>query len=182
MATATRRRLITGSTSAAIASSVEAGVRGGRLPPGTSLPTIRDLADELKVSTATVADAYRTLRQRGVIRTYGRRGTRVAELPPLATTWVPAPPAPGLHNLADGNPDPKLLPPLGRLLAKAGAEHMLYGDPPKLPELVDVGRSALWCRCSPPWPASSTSSPGSPTPPCGSPSAPCCASRTPPRR
>jgi DNA-binding transcriptional MocR family regulator len=90
------------------------------------------------VSTATVADAYRTLRQRGVIRTYGRRGTRVAELPPLATSWVPAPPAPGLRNLADGNPDPKLLPPLGRLLARAGAEHMLYGDPPKLPELVQV--------------------------------------------
>jgi DNA-binding transcriptional MocR family regulator len=129
---------ITGSTSATIASSIEAGVREGRLTPGLALPTIRALADQLGVSTATVADGYRTLRQRGVIRTSGRRGTRVAELPPLATTWVPAPPAPGLRNLADGNPDPKLLPSLGRLLAKAGAEHALYGDPPKLLELVDA--------------------------------------------
>jgi DNA-binding transcriptional MocR family regulator len=138
-----RRHVITGSTSAAIAASVETGIRGGTLPPGTSLPTIRALADQLRVSTATVADAYRTLRQRGVVRTYGRRGTRIAELPPLATSWVPAPPTPGLRNLADGNPDPKLLPPLGRLLAKAGAEHALYGDPPKVPELVEVAREQL---------------------------------------
>jgi DNA-binding transcriptional MocR family regulator len=138
-----RRRVITGATSAAIASSVEAGVRGGSLPPGTSLPTIRALADQLGVSTATVADAYRALRQRGVIRTFGRRGTHVAERPSVTTTWVPAPPVPGIRNLADGNPDPRLLPPLGRLLAKAGAEHMLYGDPPKLPELVQVARERL---------------------------------------
>jgi DNA-binding transcriptional MocR family regulator len=137
------RSTITGSTSAAIATSVEAGVRGGGLPPGTSLPTIRALAGQLKVSTATVADAYRALRERGVIRTYGRGGTRVAELPPLATTWVAAPPPPGLRNLADGNPDPKLLPPLGRLLPKAGTQHMLYGDPPKLPQLVEVARRQL---------------------------------------
>jgi DNA-binding transcriptional MocR family regulator len=138
-----QRPAITGSSSAAIASSVEAGVRGGSFPPGSSLPTIRGLADQLGVSTATVADAYRALRQRGVIRTFGRRGTRVADLPPLTTAWVPAPPAPGLRNLADGNPDPKLLPPVGRLLAKAAAEHMLYGDPPKLPELVEVAREQL---------------------------------------
>jgi DNA-binding transcriptional MocR family regulator len=129
---------ITGSSSAAIAASVEAGVRQGRFAPGTSLPTIRALAHQLGVSTATVADGYRTLRQRGVIRTYGRRGTRVAELPPLTTTWVPAPSAPGVRNLADGNPDPRLLPKLTRLLTKAAAEHALYGDPPKLPELVEV--------------------------------------------
>jgi DNA-binding transcriptional MocR family regulator len=136
--TTQRQHDITGATSAAIASSIEAGVREGHHQPGTPLPTIRALADQLGVSTATVADGYRILRQRGVIRTYGRRGSWVAELPPLATKWMPAPSAPGLRNLADGNPDPKLLPSLSRLLAKAGAEHALYGDPPKLPELVDV--------------------------------------------
>jgi DNA-binding transcriptional MocR family regulator len=141
--TTKRHHVITGATSATIASSIETGVREGRLQPGAPLPTIRALADQLGVSTATVADGYRNLRQRGVIRTYGRRGTRVAELPPLATTWMPARTVPGLRNLADGNPDPKLLPSLGRLLAKAGAEHALYGDPPKVPELVDLACQQL---------------------------------------
>src|SRR5205823_5676217 len=100
-------------------------------------------AEQLGVSTATVTDAYRILRYRGMIRTHGRRGTRVADLPPLATTWTPAPAAPGLRDLADGNPDPRFLPSLGRLLVKAGAEHALYGDAPKLPELVDVARRVL---------------------------------------
>jgi DNA-binding transcriptional MocR family regulator len=138
--TETRQRhsdVITGSTSASIAASVEEGVRAGLLAPGTSLPTVRALAVTLTVSTATVADAYRALRLRGIVRTHGRRGTTVADRPPLATGWSPAPPPPGLHNLVDGNPDSKLLPPLGRMLAKAG-EHALYGDPRKLPELVRV--------------------------------------------
>jgi DNA-binding transcriptional MocR family regulator len=134
---------ITGGTSAAIAASIEEGIRAGGLQPGTPLPTIRALADQLGVSTATVADGYRILRQRGVVRTYGRRGTRVAHLPPVATTWMPAPAAPGLRDLADGNPDPRLLPALGRLLARAGSEHSLYGAPPKSPELVEVARSQL---------------------------------------
>lgn len=134
--------MITGATSAAIASSVEASVRDGRLEPGVSLPTVRELAQELGISTATVADAYRTLRLRGIVRTHGRRGTTVAGRPPVARAWSPAPPPPGLHNLVDGNPDVKLLPPLGRFLAKAGA-HALYTDPRKLPELVDTVRKQL---------------------------------------
>jgi DNA-binding transcriptional MocR family regulator len=129
--------VIHGSTSASIAASIEAGVRSGELAPGASLPTVRALATTLKVSTATVADAYKALRLRGIVRTHGRRGTTIAERPPLATGWSPTPPPPGLQNLIDGNPDPKLLPPLGRMLAKAG-NHALYGDPRKLPELVDV--------------------------------------------
>jgi DNA-binding transcriptional MocR family regulator len=132
-----RQHRITGATSAAIAASVEGEIREGRLQPGASLPTVRSLATDLRVSTATVADAYRALRLRGIVRTHGRRGTTVADRPPLSRAWAPTLPGPGLHNLVDGNPDARLLPPLSRMLSKAGG-HALYGDPRKLPELVDV--------------------------------------------
>jgi DNA-binding transcriptional MocR family regulator len=126
---------IAGSTSASIASSVEAMVRRGDLAPGTALPTIRKLADTLQVSTVTVADAYRTLRLRGLVRTDGRRGTTVADRPSVLTRWSPTLPPAGQHNLVDGNPDPELLPPLGPMLARADARPTLYGEPRKLPEL-----------------------------------------------
>jgi DNA-binding transcriptional MocR family regulator len=135
--TSKRQHRITGATSAAIAASLEGQIREGHLQPGAALPTVRSLANELGVSTATVADAYRALRLRGIVRTHGRRGTTVADRPPLSRAWAPTLPAPGLHNLVDGNPDPRLLPPLSRMLAKAGG-HALYGDPRKLPELVEV--------------------------------------------
>ncbi|KAB1103364.1 GntR family transcriptional regulator, partial [Micromonospora aurantiaca] len=68
---------IAGSTSAAISASVESGIRTGGLAPGDALPAVRALAAELDVSPATVAKAYQELRQRGLVATAGRHGTRV---------------------------------------------------------------------------------------------------------
>ncbi|MGY1434758.1 GntR family transcriptional regulator [Streptomyces reniochalinae] len=53
-------------------------VRGGDLPTGYKLPTVRGLAEELGLAANTVAKAYRALEADGVIETRGRNGTFVA--------------------------------------------------------------------------------------------------------
>jgi DNA-binding transcriptional regulator YhcF (GntR family) len=63
----------------------------GTLPPGTQLPTVRRLAEDLGLAPNTVARTYRALEQTGLLRTAGRRGTVVAE---PATDVPPRPSAP----------------------------------------------------------------------------------------
>jgi len=126
---------ITGSTAVEIARSLERALREGRLPPGARLPTVRDLAQRLGTSPATVASAYRSLGRRGLVLAAGRRGTRVAEAP-LLRTRIEAPVPEGVRDLASGNPDPALLPPLGPALRRIDAAHHLYGQPNPVPELL----------------------------------------------
>jgi DNA-binding transcriptional MocR family regulator len=103
---------ITGSSAVAIASSVEAALNSGQASPGTLLPTVRMVAEQLSVSTATVAAAYRLLRDRGVVVTDGRRGTRLRHGAPVAAAARFLPLPGGVRDLASGNPDPDLLPVL----------------------------------------------------------------------
>ncbi len=53
-------------------------VASGDLAPGTKLPTVRGLAEQLGLAAGTVARAYRELEADGVVVTEGRRGTFVA--------------------------------------------------------------------------------------------------------
>ncbi len=62
--------------------SVMVGV--GRLEPGTRLPTVRALADQVGMAPGTVARAYRELDNEGVLEGRGRRGTFVVDEPPHA--------------------------------------------------------------------------------------------------
>lgn len=57
-------------------------VASGSLQPGDQLPTVRQLAAELRVNFNTVARAYRLLDEAGVISTQQGRGTYVLEVPP----------------------------------------------------------------------------------------------------
>jgi DNA-binding transcriptional regulator YhcF (GntR family) len=61
-----------------IRAQIAAQVHSQRLPPGTKLPTIRRLADDLDLAPNTVARAYRELERDGVIETRGRHGTYAA--------------------------------------------------------------------------------------------------------
>ncbi|MEU9742004.1 aminotransferase class I/II-fold pyridoxal phosphate-dependent enzyme [Micromonospora chersina] len=142
------RYQISGSSSAAISASVETGIRAGDLAPGDALPAVRALAVELGVSPATVAKAYQELRQRGLVVTAGRHGTRVRPRPPVASrrsALMPAP-LPGARDVSAGNPDSRLLPPLGPHLAALAAEFGApsgYAAAAVLPELAAAARDRL---------------------------------------
>ena len=53
-------------------------IRAGALPAGTRLPSIRQLAADLRVAAGTVAKAYTALEGEGLIVTSRALGTRVA--------------------------------------------------------------------------------------------------------
>ncbi|HEY6077483.1 MAG TPA: GntR family transcriptional regulator [Polyangiaceae bacterium] len=60
-----------------IVAQLREAVTSGALEPGTSLPTIRQLARDLGLNPATVAKAYQLLEKDGVLEASGRRGTFV---------------------------------------------------------------------------------------------------------
>lgn len=139
---------IEGRRAAEISASIERGVGSGDLLPGQLLPPLRELATSLGVNPNTVAAAYRTLRERGVIETDGRRGSRVRAKPATtAREYVRVQVPEGVRNLADGNPDPALLPALGKAFAAAAGRAdrapVLYGEDAVEPELARIARTEL---------------------------------------
>jgi len=65
-----------------IVNQVQAQVVSGILQPGDQLPTVRALAEELRVNFNTVARAYRILDEARIISTQQGRGTYITEIPP----------------------------------------------------------------------------------------------------
>ncbi|WP_341719657.1 aminotransferase class I/II-fold pyridoxal phosphate-dependent enzyme [Micromonospora sp. FIMYZ51] len=142
------RYQITGTTAAEISASIESGIRRAGLAPGDPLPPVRTLAADLSVSPATVSRAYAELRQRGLVVTAGRHGTRVRPRPPVAArrAALRPPPAAGLRDLSQGEPDPRLLPRLGphlAALADTVGEAISYSDAGVLPEFAEAARDRL---------------------------------------
>jgi DNA-binding transcriptional regulator YhcF (GntR family) len=66
------------------------GVRDGALPPGTRLPTVRELAGQLGVAANTVARAYRELETAAIVETRGRFGTFIARYDPTDAAMAAA--------------------------------------------------------------------------------------------
>ncbi|MGH9487686.1 MAG: GntR family transcriptional regulator [Terriglobales bacterium] len=62
-----------------IESQVKHAAAAGALKQGTTLPSVRKLAGELRVNPNTVARAYQNLERDGVIRTVPGGGTYVAD-------------------------------------------------------------------------------------------------------
>ncbi|MFF1448894.1 aminotransferase class I/II-fold pyridoxal phosphate-dependent enzyme [Streptomyces sp. NPDC058274] len=139
---------IEGRRAAEIAASVERAVGAGDLQPGHVLPPMRELAADLGVNPNTVAAAYRTLRERGVIETAGRRGSRVRPKPvTTARDHIRVDVPPGVRNVADGNPDPALLPSLAEAFAaaaeRADRAPVMYGEAAVDPDLARLARADL---------------------------------------
>ena len=135
---------------AALESALRESVRGGRLPPGTSLPSSRVLARDLGVARNTVAEAYAQLVAEGWLAARHGSGTWVAERAgPQPKARVRAASAPSRqrlrYDLRPGVPDLTAFPRAAWLaaarkaLASAPATDLGYADPRGL----DVLRTAL---------------------------------------
>lgn len=128
-------------TPTGIAAGLSLLVRTGTWPPGTRLPTVRDVAGALGVSPATVSHAWHALAGAGVLVTRGRAGSYVRA---ADTAWL----TPryrdlaGYHagfrlDLSTGTPDPQLLPDLTAVLARVAGHDLTgsYVQTPVLPRL-----------------------------------------------
>lgn len=65
-----------------IMEQIKQQVVSGAIQPGNQLPTVRALAQDLRVNFNTVARAYRLLDEAAVISTQQGRGTYILEIPP----------------------------------------------------------------------------------------------------
>jgi GntR family transcriptional regulator len=65
-----------------IVNQIQSQLANGILKPGNQLPTVRALAQELRVNFNTVARAYRILDEARIISTQQGRGTYITEIPP----------------------------------------------------------------------------------------------------
>lgn len=65
-----------------IVNQVQSQIASGIIKPGDQLPTVRALAEELRVNFNTVARAYRILDEARIISTQQGRGTYITEKPP----------------------------------------------------------------------------------------------------
>jgi GntR family transcriptional regulator len=64
-----------------IMEQIKQQVASGIIKPGDQLPTVRALAQDLRVNFNTIARAYRLLDEAGVISTQQGRGTYILEIP-----------------------------------------------------------------------------------------------------
>lgn len=139
--------LATGSPRQSLSKRVEhalrESVRGGRLAPGTRLPSTRALCVELGVSRGVVVDAYAQLAAEGYLRTRRGGGTVVADSAtpehhqPSSTARAPT----IRHDMSPFRPALAGFPraawsaALVRVLRHAGDERLGYPDSHGAPEL-----------------------------------------------
>ena len=130
---------------AGLEAALREAVRGGRLLPGTRLPSSRALATDLRIARNTVADCYAQLVAEGWLAARQGSGTWVAER--VAAPPASAGPPPQVmarqarYDLRTGVPDVTAFPRQAWLaagrkaLAAAPALALSYTDPRGLPEL-----------------------------------------------
>jgi GntR family transcriptional regulator len=87
--------------------AIRSGISIGRLTPDTQLPTVRQLAVDLRINANTVAKVYRDLERAGIVET--RRGVG---------TFIKAPAS---NAMAKGERDRLLRALADRFLAEAAA-------------------------------------------------------------
>ncbi|MDF2666218.1 MAG: transcriptional regulator, GntR family with aminotransferase domain [Microbacterium sp.] len=123
-----------------IASHVASLVRDGAIREGDVLPPVRVLAEELRVSPATVSAAWGLLKKRGMLVGSGKAGTRIASASGLVRGLEVFATVPGVNDLRLVYPDVALLPRLDDALRGAAQQPNLneYYDSAILPGLAEA--------------------------------------------
>lgn len=137
-------------TARGIAVEMTALIRSGAIPVGTQLPAVRELAQVLKVSPATMSAAWGELRRHKVISGMGRNGVWVCgdkiSSRPLRFETIGNFGAHIRADLAFAVPDPRLLPDLSEALMH-GAKTVHLNSYQRQP-ITDALRAAVqsrWC-------------------------------------
>lgn len=126
--------------------SIREGIRSGRLPAGTGLPSSRGLAAELGISRGVVTEAYSQLAAEGYLTTRQGATVRVSGTVRAFTQRAPARSMleshpyhfhPGLPDLASF-PRDRWLRSLRAALRESPLDALGYGDPRGLPELREA--------------------------------------------
>lgn len=121
-----------------IAEAVEMLIREGALAPGQRLATVRQIADELGVSAATVSIAWTELRKAGWLHTGRRRGTVVRGDPASdGRPWSEYP-------LDQALPDASLLPELDSAFASVVVCRSARHDTESMEPSLEAAAAATW--------------------------------------
>lgn len=146
-----------------IAAQIKNQISVGRLPPGTRLPSVRQMADSLKVNRLTVHNAYSELQADGWVESTVGRGTYVLkQAQPLMLLSVINCEAsaqnvlydiesikqiPTMRSLAYAEPDPALFPAdefMGSMIAlRREAANLLSYDSPQGDPMLRVELTTL---------------------------------------
>lgn len=136
-------------SSVGIAGATGRMITSGLLVAGDRLPTVRQLAAELRVSPATISHAWTALAEVGMIETRGRAGTFVCDqsvnTTPRRVRRLAGNYSATTLDLSRGTPDPLLLPALGPALSRVStrADTDSYHDAPVVAEL-EVALAQSW--------------------------------------
>ena len=125
-------------TAADIVASIEREIASGALPPGSRLPPVRALEQQLGLSKNTAQAAYDELVARGAVETREREGVFVL-VPAARAPVTPALAAPRAAFVAPPMPPPEAAPP------GAVALSTVFIDPALLPteRLAECARAVL---------------------------------------
>ena len=139
--------IIRGNTAQEIQDSIRILIKDGQLVEGDFLPSVRDLAEQLKLNRNTVAAAYKNLVNMGVIISKGRLGSQIKSHQATRLLEGYQPLSQGVIDLAHGNPKRSLL---------ASLEHInltqfqcaVYGEDIYHSGLLKIADENIFCDIS----------------------------------
>jgi DNA-binding transcriptional MocR family regulator len=136
---------ISGRSAQEIFESIRELTNNGLLKAEDSLPSVRELAEQLGVNRNTVSAAYQRLTKAGIAVTRGRLGTSVCQEPKAGEQEGMTDTA--LFDLADGSPRREWLPDLNKVASLTRLDQFLYGEVTMLPQIYEYGKTWFAGAC-----------------------------------